>query len=158
MSTFRSEVASNPYVNSTISDTKFEDIVIRRVIIEEVTQPRNDGTQGSGLYTVPFALSCLPPREWAQMFVKNWDYPPSFTTMHRPTIAKVSGAMVILDGTTIEEVERYHRDTLVLVLAETNRQYREWIAKDNQERMRQQQERNAHKQNVEDVSKRLSFD
>jgi len=43
--------------------------------------------------------------------------------MHRPGIARVSGDKVYLDGTTIEEVQKYHRDTLVLALEETNRLY-----------------------------------
>lgn len=49
-----------------------------------------------------------------EAFIKTWNQPPQFTTMHRPGIARVSGDRVILDGTTIEEVEKYHRDTLKL--------------------------------------------
>jgi hypothetical protein len=43
--------------------------------------------------------------------------------MHRPGIARIQGATITLNGTTIEEVERYHRDTLQLAVAETNKQY-----------------------------------
>ena len=45
--------------------------------------------------------------------------------MHRPGIASVSGDRIILDGTTVEELERYHaaRDKLGLVLVDaTGRQ------------------------------------
>jgi hypothetical protein len=46
--------------------------------------------------------------------------------MHRPGIATVSGDRVYLDGTTIEEVKKYHRETLVLALDETNRMYADY--------------------------------
>jgi hypothetical protein len=57
-------------------------IRIKGIILEEIGTPRNDGTKGSALYTVPFRLSRRPSSEWAQHFVQTWDYPPSFTTMH----------------------------------------------------------------------------
>jgi len=94
------------------ASAEFEDIKITRVIVEDITEPRNDGTPGSALYSIPFALSRTPPTEWRQLFTENWNHPPSFTTAHRPGIVKIYGATVTLDGTTIEDVERYHRDTL----------------------------------------------
>jgi hypothetical protein len=123
------------------------------VIIEEITEPRNDGTPGSALYSIPFALSSTPPSEWARLFAQNWDHPPRFTTMHRPGIATIQGATVVLDGTTIEEVERYHRDTLQSAIAETNRQYRE-----GRSRGGEQSARKKHRIRVEEVSKRIKFD
>ena len=65
--------------------------------------------------------------------------------MHRPGIANVDGATVILDGTTIEEVERYHRDTLQLAVAETNRQYRELQRQEDQRRIRENALREQHR-------------
>lgn len=40
--------------------------------------------------------------------------------MHRPGIARVAGDRIIVDGTTIEEVEKYHRETLLAVLDRVN--------------------------------------
>ena len=137
---------------------EFDEIRITRVIVEDVTEPTNDGSAGSALYAVPFALSRRPPSEWAQAFTANWDHPSRWTSMHRPGIARVSGTTVTLDGTTIEEVERYHRDTLQLVVAETNRQYREWRQKQDQRRAREQAAKEQHRAQVDDVSKRISFD
>jgi hypothetical protein len=34
--------------------------------------------------------------------------------MHRPGIAILTGDKVYLNGTTVEEVQKYHRDTLKL--------------------------------------------
>lgn len=135
-----------------------DDIKITRVIVEDITQPRNDGTPGSALYSIPFALSRRPPSEWEELFIENWNQPPRWTTMHRPRIAKVFGSTVTLNGTTIEEVERYHRDTLQLAVNETNRQYREWRNERDQRRARGQATRDGHQKRVEDVSKKITFD
>jgi TIR domain-containing protein len=140
------------------ASSEFEDIKITRVIVEDITEPRNDGTMGSALYSIPFALSRTPQTEWVQLFRENWNHPPRFTTMHRPGIAKIYGATVILDGTTIEEVERYHRDTLQLAVAETNRQYRDWRQEQDQRSSREQDRREQHRKSIEDASKRIKFD
>lgn len=138
--------------------SEFEDIRVTRVIVEGVTEPRNDGTRGSALYSIPFALSRRAPAEWAEMFIENWDHPPRFTTMHRPGIARVSDSVVTLDGTTIDEVERYHRDTLQLAVEETNRQYREWRRRRDAQLERENALRDKHRRQVDEVSRRIRFD
>lgn len=140
------------------STSGFQDLRITRVVVEDVTEPREDGTSGSSLYSIPFALSANPPSEWANLFVENWNHPSRFTTMHRPGIAHVSGATVVLDGTTIEEVERYHRDTLQLAITETNRQYRNLLRVRDQSRAQAEGSRKEHRKRVEDASKRIKFD
>lgn len=137
---------------------EFEDIKITRVIVEDITEPRNDGTLGSALYSIPFALSRTPPTEWMQLFTGNWNHPPGFTQMHRPGIANIYGSTVTLKGTTIEEVERYHRDTLQLAVAVTNKQYRDWRREQEQRRAREQAEQEQHRKRIEDASKRIKFD
>lgn len=129
LSTVSPAMARAQAVNAGDADSGFENIKITRVIVEEVTQPRNDGTRGSALYSVPFALSRQPPPVWEELFVANWDHPPRWTSMHRPGIARITGSTLLLEGTTIEEVEHTHRDTLQLALDVTNRQYREWRVK-----------------------------
>src|SRR6266508_6173293 len=133
-------------------------IKITGVIADEVSVPRNDGTRGSALYRVPLQLSGHPTTEWAELFVATWNRPPQFTTMHRPGIARVVGDRVILDGTTIEEVEKYHRDTLVLVIERVN----QLIAERETVRQKQLAERSeTEKQHIEalrEASKRLKFD
>jgi hypothetical protein len=143
------------YGNSKAEDN---DIKITRVIVEDITQPRNDGTRGSALYSVPFALSHRPSSEWLALFIQNWNHPPRYTSMHRPGIATVSGSTIILDGTTIEEVERYHRDTLQLAVNETNRQHREWCSEQDQRLAREQAIRDSHRKRVDDISKKITFD
>lgn len=144
--------------SSTMPSSVFDDIRITRVIVEEITEPRGDGSAGSALYSIPFALSRRPPGEWAELFVENWNHPPRFTTMHRPGIARVSGSTISLNGTTIDEVERYHRDTLQLATAKTNEQYREWKQRRDVQVARENAQREEHRKHVDDAANRINFD
>lgn len=72
-------------------------------------QARNDGTPGSGLYSVPIKLNRVPSAREAQLLVRHWDRPSQFITMHRPGVAQVSGSSLILTRTTIDEAKQYQR-------------------------------------------------
>ncbi len=133
------------------------EIKIEGVIVDEVSVPRNDGTQGSALYKVPFLLSSKPTNEWANLFIDNWNHPQMFTTMHRPGIARVYGNKIVLDGTTIEEVKQFHRDTLILAVSETNKKYNEINEKRRQEKERKQREIEEHKKKIDDISRDIEF-
>lgn len=128
------------------------------VIDGEVGSPRNDGTRGSALYAVPFRLSRSPSREWAELFLENWNHPPSFTLMHRPGIARVVGDKVILDGTTMDEIERYHLRTLKLVLEKTNEEVDRAERAELARLQKRRDEEEAHRRSVEEMAKRLRFD
>ena len=158
MGTMQSRTTQQPKGTDRSLHSDFEDIKVVRVIVEDVTRPRNDGTAGSALYAIPFALSDRPPAEWRNIFIKNWNHPPRYTLMHRPGIANIQDATVVLDGTTIDEVEQYHRDTLQLAINKTNHQYREWRDKQEQYRAREEALREDHEKHIEDVSKRIKFD
>ena len=135
----------------------FEPIKLIEIVADEVGTPRNDGTPGSALYQVPIRLSDNPPPEWRELFIRNWNNPPRFTSMHRPGIASVSGDRVILNGTTLEEIEKYHRATLLLVVEETNKQcadlFQQSQAADAQEAERQRR----HKEEVKKKSDEIRF-
>jgi hypothetical protein len=128
------------------------------VIADEVGEPRNDGTRGSALYAVPFRLSKRVSYDWAQVFEQVWNRPPRFTSMHRSGIASVSGDRIVLDGTTIEEVQRYHRDTLVLCVQETNRiiaEHEHKVRMAEEDRRRRSEE---HSARVRNLSGKIKFD
>ena len=133
-------------------------IKIEGILVDEVTIPKNDGTPGSALYAIPFKLSHVPSTAWRDLFVANWDRPPQFTTMHRPGIARISRDRIILDGTTIEEVEKYHRDTLQLVVKLVNR-----IVEKQEKELSGIKERKIkfeqdHKNKIRDASRRIKFE
>jgi hypothetical protein len=133
---------------------------IRILGIDEagVTRPKNDGSAGSGLYTVPLRLNRKPSPMWAHFFPAAWDHPSQFTTMHRPGIARVSGDRIILDGTTLEEVERYHAATLRLVIPEVNRQVAAQEEAERERKERAEAEARTHDEAVREAAKRITFD
>lgn len=144
-------------VSAFSGSAKFEPIHIEGVVVDEIGTPRGDGTRGSALYKIPFRLSRRPPSEWAELFVQAWNHPSSFTSMHRSGIAQINGDKVILDGTTIDEVEDYHRNTLLLASEEANKGYAKLEARrrDYEERERIRVE--THKKSVEDAARKLKF-
>jgi hypothetical protein len=135
-----------------------EPIKILGVIEEEVGVPRNDRTPGSALYGVPFRLSRQPSGQWAEFFVDAWNRPAEFTSMHRPGIARVEADRVILDGTTIEEVERYHAKTLKLAVERANELEAEWQRSRKQREETLNDRRDQHRHHVREVAKRLKFE
>ncbi len=134
-----------------------EDIKIIGIITNEVTLPRNDGTRGSALYSIPFRLSSKPSDTWSELFLRNWDCPPRFTSMHRPGIARVESDKIILDGTTIEEVKQYHRDTLILCVEKTNEEEKQYRRREEQLKRKKQEEIENHYRNINDISKDIRF-
>lgn len=133
-------------------------IAIEGIVMDEVTLPKNDGTRGSALYAIPFKLTRRPSHEWSEAFIEAWNHPSRYTTMHRPGIARVSRDKIILDGTKIEEVEKYHRDTLKLAVEAANNAERRRTEEEERRREAEQQRANQHRANLEKAVRRLRFD
>lgn len=153
----------------TIDDSDFNIIIsntqkiiikkkrIVKIIEDGITTPRMDGTRGSALYAIPFQLSRTPSSEWIKFFLEEWEGPPRFTSMHRPGIASVIGNRIILDGTTIDEVKEFHRDTLKLCVNEANKRELRYIALKQQERERKAQQKAEHMNHVSSVIDEIEF-
>lgn len=142
---------------STAAVADFELITIIGIVVEGVGRPRNVGSRGSALYRIPLRLSRMPSRVWASHFVETWNHPPRFTTMHRPGIASVSGDTVILDGTTMEELESVHVETLRYVLGKVNADVGEHERNERACAEREAEARRQHEQTVKEASARLKF-
>jgi hypothetical protein len=130
-------------------------IRITGIVKEGVGEPRDDGTRGSALYRVPLRLSRRPSPEWSRLFRETWDHPPRYSTMHRPGIASVVGDTIVLDGTTIDELESVHLQTLHLVLERVNAEatkYEEHQRRVADAKLAAQEKHQAH---VDEVAKRL---
>lgn len=121
----------------------------------EVTVPRNDGTRGSALYAVPYRLSGRPDNTWVKLLETHWRNPSSFTSMHRPKILRVSGDRVILDGTTLEEVEQYHLKTLKPAIASANQGYAALQEQHRQAADKRAAEEEQHRLRVQEMKDRL---
>ncbi len=152
----RADEESTISVSSVV--TPVEPIKIVGVIVDEITEPTLDGTPGCALYKVPFQLSRKPSSLWKDIFLQTWNHPPSYTNMHRSGIASVYGDKISLDGTTIEEVENYHRDTLVLCVNEANKKEKQKLQRLRQEEERSKQRTKEHRSTVNKISKRLKFE
>jgi hypothetical protein len=137
---------------------KEEPLKIKGIVIDEITQPLHNGTAGSALYKIPFELNRTPSYEWRNLFINAWNRPPQYTSMHRPGIASAYGNQVILDGTTIEEVEKYHKDTLKLAVEVANKQIAELNLRKQQQAERERIEKNKHKRNIDNISNKINFD
>lgn len=123
-----------------------------------MTSPRMDGTPGSALYRVPIALSMVPDQLWADLFVRHWDRPPRWSTMHRPGIATVAGSQIVLDGTTVEEVEQHHQETLKLAVNAANRDRQEIAERLDRERAQARETERQHRESAETAATRIQFD
>ena len=77
--------------------------------------------------------------------------------MHRPGIASLTGDKVYLNGTTVEEVQKYHRDTLKLALEETNNLIADYLRTKHAEAERERAKREQHAQSVRDAAKDIRF-
>jgi len=78
--------------------------------------------------------------------------------MHRPGIARVSGHRVILDGTTIEEVQKVHRETLILVVDRANELIEEYEAKKRRQAEVEAAKVARHRELVRELGSKISFD
>ena len=134
-----------------------EPLHILGIITDKVTVPKMDGTRGSALYKIPFKLSSRPSLLWTKLFVQAWNSPPRFTTMHRPGIASVIGDEIILNGTTIEEVRDYHRDTLKMCVEIANKKEQEIVEAELKEKEREARFRQAHYDTVSKIADDLEF-
>ncbi len=78
--------------------------------------------------------------------------------MHRPGIASVVGDRFVLDGTDLEEVEKFHAKTLKLVVERANQLAREAEERIRVEERRKDAQAQAHTEHIETIAKRIKFD
>jgi hypothetical protein len=145
-------------VSEQADGSEFEPIKIVGVLTDEVGEPRNDGTRGSALYSIPFKLNRVPLSEWVKLFVSTWDHPPEWTTSHRPGIAQVHGDRIVLTRTTVEEVQKTHRHTLKVVLDKVNKEIAEFVRKRQVANKAKADQSQQHQENVRRISSELKFD
>lgn len=132
-------------------------IEITNIISDKVTLPKMDGSRGSALYSIPFKLSESPTSRWKEYFIHFWNNPPKFTLMHRPRIASVTYDVIWLKGTTIEEVKKYHRDTLVLAVDEANKAYNNEIIETEKRRIQELQKQNNLRKQINNGISDITF-
>jgi len=133
-------------------------IKILGVIVDEVKEPLLDGTRGSALYKIPFRLSRKPSNIWTKSFLQTWERPPQITSMHRPDIASILSDKIVLDGTTVEEVKKYHRDTLILCVNVANEEEKKIVEQQRRQDELARQRNKEHREKITKLSEDLEFD
>lgn len=131
----------------------YEPIRITGIIVDRVTDPPS----GGNLYEIPLRLSRTPDPDWVHHFLRAWDQPQHFTSSHRPGM-EVGSDSIILDGTTIDELEQCHLRTLKFAVDEANRLASEDKGKLRQTASAEEQKKMDHREHVAAVAKRLRFD
>jgi len=142
---------------ASVAPGSSDPVEIVGVAVDEVTEPRDDGTAGSALYRVPFRLSRPVSGTWASIFAEVWDSPPEFTLMHRYGDVEVYGDRIVLTRTTIDEVQEYHRRTLELCVRETNRRMSDIEATKKMQRAKETARSEAHHAHVREVAQKIEF-
>ncbi len=145
-------------ISTPTNVSKDAPLKIMGVIIDEVSEPKMDGTPGSALYKIPFRLNRMPSSIWSKIFIHTWNSPPRFSSMHRPNIARIEKEKIILDGTTIEEVKKYHRNTLILCVDEANKKEASIIEQKHKEEKQKRKKSEDHRRSVENEARNLIFD
>ncbi len=151
----RTAYVGDPSMQSKVKDE--EPIHILGIIADEVTVPKMDGSLGCALYKIPFRLSKTPSDLWKQLFISTWQSPPCYSTMHRFGIASVLGDKIILDGTTIEEVRDYHRETLLLCVEEANKKEKAILSEEQARKAREEARKSEHFNNVNNIIDEIKF-
>jgi hypothetical protein len=105
-------------------------LTITGVDAQHIGNPRADGTSGSSLYSVPIKLNRSVTAIEAQLLREHWDHPKVIPTHHCPGILRATGSTVVLDGTTIDEIRRFHADTLRRAIDLVNVEIAEYAAAD----------------------------
>ncbi len=78
--------------------------------------------------------------------------------MHRPGIASVRGSQIVLEGTTIEELERFHLKTLRLVVHQLNLGLARHLEEERRHRVAAEEAGAAHDRSIREAAARLRFD
>jgi hypothetical protein len=106
---------------------------------------------------VPLILNRPASSREAELLVRNFDQPSSWTSMHRPGIASVVGDRLFLNGTTIDEVSQYHAKTVSLAVRATNAQEAELRAADEAAKAQAADQSAEHKAHVAEVARDITF-
>ncbi len=135
-----------------MDSSKYEPIRITNIIIEQVTEPQI----GARHYKIPLRLSRIPDSEWMRQFLRAWEELKGLASTQLPGV-EIGSDRIILDGTTIDDLEQFHIKVLKQALDEANR-----ISRDKYEKLHDsgdgKKELTQHHEYVAEIAKRIRFD
>ena len=77
--------------------------------------------------------------------------------MHRPFIASVVGDDIILDGTTIEEISKYHKPTLIKCVKKANETERQMLLDKTKQEQKKEEAEKSFYDHLQAVASELKF-
>ena len=131
---------------------KGEPVRLTGVVLEAMHGPGDASLDGP--YDIPFQLSCVTSPEWEQEFLKAWD---RLTGNGLSVMASVGSDRIVLNGTTIDDVERDLMGVLKRAVAEANRATAEATQKLRQRAKLEEQKRIERFRHIKEVVERLNF-
>ena len=143
-----------------VKGSQFEPIRMLRVLTSEVGFPGESQTDDRGVYTVVFQLSEEPSARWGDFFVQFWDRPEVAYAhgKHRPGMASVIGNRLIIEETTIDEVEGFHLPVLKAAIRGANEAEAKARLEDERRAERRRLQEADHRRHVSEVAERLPLE
>jgi hypothetical protein len=135
-----------------VKPDKEEPIRITGIAVESMRDP--SGPSPDDPYDVPFRLSREASPQWEQEFLKAWD---KLSTRGQAVTASVGADQIILNATTIDDVERFYLVALKLAVAEANRATLEKWEKSQHLAELEKQKKQERRRHVMTVVERLNF-
>ncbi|MEI7748716.1 MAG: hypothetical protein WCI81_06545 [Chlorobiaceae bacterium] len=129
--------------------TEFEDIRITGLDAKAM----RDSDKGSAMRLMHLTLSKSPPSNWGILFDQERQFPRH--SMWRR--AWIEGRYIVVDCVP-EEIGQHHLADLKQDVANTNQQYRAWLAQSAAASDRKQQEEKAERERIAALGSKLNFD
>jgi hypothetical protein len=136
-----------------VKPDKEEPIRVTGIATEAIGDP--GGSPMDDSYDVPFRLSREASPRWEQEFLKAWD---RLSTRGQAVTASVGADQIILNATTIDDVERFYLSVLKRAVAEANRVTREEREKSQHLAEREEQKKQERRRHLMAVVERLNFE
>ncbi|MGH2684007.1 MAG: hypothetical protein ACRDJP_00880 [Actinomycetota bacterium] len=138
----------------------FEPVRLARVVTNEVGFPSDNSDGSRGVYTVVFQLSYEPSARWGDYLVHYWDRPQVAYAQgkHRPGMVSVVANRLMMEETTIDEVEGFHLPVLKAAVRMANEAEARALVEDHRRAERRQLVEAEHRRHIAEVAKRLPLE
>lgn len=139
---------------------EFEPVRLVRVVTNEVGFPSENSDGTRGVYTVVFQLSHEPSARWGDYMVHFWDRPQVAYSQgkHRPGMVSVVANRLMMEETTIDEVEGFHLPVLKAAVRMANEAESRALDEDHRRFERRRLEEADHRRHISEVAKRLPLE
>lgn len=133
-----------------------EPLRMLNVITDDVGKPGDLGS-GTDRYRVPIRLSRRATEHEADLITKSWNDLAVAASGDGTSPVSVTGDILLLERTTIEELRDAHAATLRQILQDTDRAVADLRARIEQRRITAEQQAQDHRRHVAEVAASITF-